>query len=136
MSQIERNKQLAREFFDILTRCDIDGIINAYAEDGTVTTMGNTLISGTYNTQQIRAAAGAVLTVFPEGLRFTIHDLTAEDDRVAVRAESYGKHVSGVIYNNHYHFFMRYRDGKLVTLLEYMDTELITAVLCGGQRKA
>ena len=136
MSEIERNKQLARDFFDALDRCDIPAIVDAYADDGTVTTMGRTLISGTFTKAQIREAAKGVLTVFPEGLRFTIHHLTAEADRVAVEAESYGRHVSGNIYNNHYHFFMQWRDGKLVRLKEYMDTELITEVLCGGQRPA
>jgi ketosteroid isomerase-like protein len=135
MTDIERNKQLAREFFAALDRCDIPAIVDAYAEDGTVTTMGNTLISGTFTKSQIREAANGVLTVFPEGLRFTIHHLTAEGDRVAVEAESFGKHVSGKTYNNHYHFFMRWRDGKLVQLKEYMDTEHITEVLCGGQRR-
>lgn len=136
MPETERNKQLARAFFDALDRCDIPAIVDAYAEDGTVTTMGRTLISGTFTKAQIQEAAKGVLTVFPEGLRFKIHHLTAEEDRVAVEAESYGKHVSGKIYNNHYHFFMQWRDGKLLRLKEYMDTELITEILCGGQRPA
>ena len=136
MNDTERNKQLAREFIAAIDRADVDAIVAAYAEDGTVTTMGNTLISGTFNRDQIQEAAKGVLTVFPQGLRFTIHHLTAEDDRVAVEAESAGKHISGKFYNNKYHFLMRFRDGKLVQLKEYMDTEHITEVLCGGQRRA
>lgn len=134
MSETERNKQLAREFFAALSRGDVAAIVDAYAEDGTVQTMGNTLISGVFTKSQIRQAAGAIFDAFPHGLEFTIHHLTAEEDRVAVEAESRGMHASGKLYNNKYHFFMRYRDGKLVQLKEYMDTELITEVLCGGQR--
>jgi ketosteroid isomerase-like protein len=63
-----------------------------------------------------------------------IHRITAEDDRVAVEAESFATHVSGKPYNNKYHFLMRYRDGKLLEFKEYMDTELVTDVLCGGRR--
>lgn len=38
-------------------------------------------------------------------------------------------------YQNQYHFLFRFRDGELVTLKEYMDTERVTDVLCGGQRR-
>jgi ketosteroid isomerase-like protein len=135
MTETERNKQLAQDFFAALSRGDVAAIIDAYAEDGTVQTMGNTLISGVFDKGQIRQAAGAIFDAFPDGLTFTIHHLTAEADRVAVEAESRGMHASGKLYNNKYHFFMRFRAGQLVQLREYMDTEQITEVLCGGQRR-
>ena len=135
-AETERNKALARAFFDALSRSDIQATLDAYAEDGRVQTMGNTLISGVMTKPQISAGAGAVLGAFPEGITFTIHYLTAEEDRVAVEAESYGRHASGRIYSNQYHFLMRFRDGKLVELKEYMDTELVTEILCGGQKRA
>ena len=37
---------------------------------------------------------------FPNKLTFTIKDITAEDNRVTVEAESSGKHISGKHYNN------------------------------------
>ena len=58
--------------------------------------------------------------------------MTAEDDRVAVEATSDGMHVSGMPYSNHYHFLFTWRDGKLLELKEYMDTQLVTEVICGG----
>ncbi|HEY4547356.1 MAG TPA: nuclear transport factor 2 family protein, partial [Pedomonas sp.] len=70
----------------------------------------------------------------PEGITFTIHGMTAEGDRVAVEAESLGRHVSGKMYNNKYHFLAQLRDGKITRWTEYCDTELITDILCGGQR--
>lgn len=134
MSDLERNKQFARDFFAAISRADTQAVVDAYTEDGEVHTMGRTLISGVFKKPQIAAAAGAVLGAFPQGIRFVLHNLTAEEDRVAIEAESFAEHVSGKFYNNKYHFFMRIRDGKLVLLKEYMDTELITEVLCGGQR--
>jgi ketosteroid isomerase-like protein len=53
---------------------------------------------------------------------------------VAIEAESSAVHVSGKRFDNKYHFLMRLRDGKIVRLTEYMDTELVTDVLCGGRR--
>ena len=55
-------------------------------------------------------------------------------DRVAVEAESSGEHVSGNTYTNQYHFLFQFRDGLVVQLKEYMDTERVTDILCGGQR--
>ena len=33
-----------------------------------------------------------------------------------------------------YHFLFRFKDGLIVELKEYMDTERVTDILCGGQR--
>jgi uncharacterized protein len=135
MNETERNRQLAREFFAALSRNDTDAIVAAYADDGVVETMGNTLVSGTYTKGQIKQMAGMVLGAFPAGLTFTVHHITADGDRVAVEAESRGVHVSGKLYNNKYHFLIFYRDGLIVRYKEYMDTEHCTDVLCGGQRR-
>lgn len=132
----ERNKQLAQSFFTALNRGDVPAILDAYADDGYCLTMGNTLISGKFSKAQIAQSAGAIFEVFPSGIHFTIKAMTAEDDRVAVEAESEGQHVSGVTYRNQYHFFMRFRDAKLIEFKEYMDTEAVTEMLCGGQRPA
>jgi ketosteroid isomerase-like protein len=134
VSKAESNKRTVTRFFDALNRGDVAFIVDAYAPDGTVRTMGNTLISGTFSREQIAAAAGGIFDVFPEGLKFSVQQMTAEDERVAVEATSEGKHVSGKIYSNEYHFLFEFRDGKLLRLKEYMDTERITDVLCGGQR--
>ena|GEM_PF-3098474 len=58
----------------------------------------------------------------PKGLRITPKGLTAEGDRVAVEAESYGETASGKIYNNLYHFLFEVRDGKIQAVREYLDT--------------
>ncbi|MEM1111187.1 MAG: nuclear transport factor 2 family protein [Pseudomonadota bacterium] len=134
MSESEQNKSLVAQFFDILNRNDIAAMLDLYAEDARVTTMGSTLISGTFGKDKVAAAASGALDVFPEGLKFEVLDVVAEGDGVAVEAESRGEHVSGKTYNNLYHFKFRFRDGKLLELKEYMDTEHVTDVLCGGQR--
>ena len=136
MTETERNKELTRAFIAAIARGDTDTIVATYADDGRLATMGRTLISGVYTRDQIAAMAGQVLAAFPQGLEFTIHSMVAEGDRVAVEAESRGPHVSGRLYNNHYHFLLRWRDGRLVELKEYMDTEIVTDILCGGQRPA
>ena len=136
MTTEQRNKELVQAFFTALNKADSAALVNAYAEDGRCVTMGNTLISGSYGKEQISQYAVGILQVFPQGIRFTIQAMTAEGERVAVEAESEGMHVSGKLYSNQYHFLFRFREGKVVEFKEYMDTERVTEILCGGQRRA
>lgn len=134
MSLEQQNRKLVEDFFAALNRGDAKAIVDAYADDGHCHTMGNTLISGKFSKQQISQAAGSIFQVFPQGIRFTIHAMTAEGERVAVEASSEGQHVSGRLYTNQYHFLFRFREGKVVDFKEYMDTERVTDIICGGQR--
>jgi uncharacterized protein (TIGR02246 family) len=134
MDEIERNRQAARVFFAAMSASDADAVLDCYAEDGQVIISGNTLISGVLDRTEILNRTNRVLEAFPDGITFAVRTLTAEGDRVAIEAESSAVHVSGKPFNNRYHFLMRLRDGKIVTLTEYMDTELVTEVLCDGRR--
>ena len=130
----ESNKTIVTHFFDALNRGDVAFIVDAYAADGCVQTMGNTLISGVFSREQVAASAGGIFEVFPNGLTFTILNMVGEGDKVAVEATSVGEHISGQTYSNEYHFLFEFQSGKLIRLKEYMDTERVTDVLCGGQR--
>ena len=45
----ESNKRIVTHFFDALNHGDVPFIVDAYAADGCVQTMGNTLISGVFS---------------------------------------------------------------------------------------
>jgi ketosteroid isomerase-like protein len=130
----ESNKTMVAAFFDAMNSGDVDFIVNAYAADGCLQTMGETLISGVFSRDQIAASAGGIFDVFPEGLTFQLLSMVAEGEKVAVEATSKGKHISGQTYSNNYHFLFEFREGKLMRLKEYLDTERVTDILCGGQR--
>ena len=131
----ERNKAQILHFFEAMNSGDIDTMIASYADSGTLRTMGHTLISGTFDKQQIAAAAQGIYQAFPDGIRFTIDGLVAEGDKVAVEASSNGRHASGNNYSNEYHFLFTFDSaGQITSLKEYMDTERVTDILCGGAR--
>jgi ketosteroid isomerase-like protein len=133
MSETERNKALALKFFDAMRNGDADGLVNAVADDGLVQTMGSTPISAIRSKDALRAAAPLILGAFPKGLQMTIHNVIGEGEYVAVEAESFGQHLSGKIYNNRYHWLFRFRDGEIVMLKEYMDTQHLADVFCGDR---
>lgn len=134
MEPADSNKTRVTQFLDDLSHGRVEAAIAAYAEDGSVETMGETLISGVTEYPGIPAAIRGILDVFPEGISFTIKSMVAEGEKVAVEASSQGEHVSGKTYSNDYHFLFEFRDGKLLRLREYMDTERVTEVLCNGLR--
>lgn len=134
MSREQRTRELALAFFDAMNRGDTQALVDAYADDGYCHTMGRTLISGKFSKAQISMAAGQIFQVFPQGIRFTIRAMTVEGERAAIEAESEGLHVSGKVYSNEYHFLMQFRGDKVAVFREYMDTERVTDILCGGQR--
>ena len=130
----EKSRALALEFIRRLSEGDTAGFLSMYHPEAQLWTSGNTLISGYYSREEIENSAALVLDAFPDGLRFTVQATTAEGKRVAVEAQSEGMHSSGQLYQNRYHFLFRFKDGLIVELKEYMDTERVTDILCGGQR--
>jgi len=129
---IEANKQLARDFIDALSRADTDWVLEHYADDMVLWTAGSLPFSGVHTREEIRPLMEGILGAFPNGLRFTVKALTAEQDRVAIEASSRGLHASGKLYENDYHFLMRIRDGKVVEIKEYLDTLHAHEVLLGS----
>lgn len=62
------------------------------------------------------------LKLLPHGLQITTGAITAEDDRVAIEAESQATMVNGRKYHNRYHFLFVLRDGRIQAVKEYLDT--------------
>ena len=129
----EENKKFAQTFLDALSRGDWQFVEDAYAEDVVIWTAGSMPFSGTHTKDGLSDIKAWLTGVFPEGLKFTVKAMTAEGDRVAIEAESDGRHINGKIYNNLYHFLMVIRDGKISELKEYMDTMHANEVLVGEQ---
>lgn len=57
----------------------------------------------------------------------------AEGDFVVAQVRGQARKKDGTPYNNTYCHVFRLRDGKIIAVNEYMDTELITAVF--GSRR-
>lgn len=118
----ERQRAVVTELFRAISDADVDALRELYADDFEIWTAGSMPFSGSSKKAQALEGMKMIDGMFPEGLEFTILATTVEGERVAVEAESRGKHVSGLEYNNLYHFLVIVRDGKVHALKEYMDT--------------
>ena len=125
----ENNKQLVRKVFEQMETGDIDGYLAFAADDDPHTIPGKSAFAGARTKAQLREVLQGLGTVFPNGLKMTIKGMTAEGDRVAVEAESYGETADGNVYNNEYHWLFEVRDGKIQAAREYMDTAHAVEVL-------
>jgi ketosteroid isomerase-like protein len=132
LTEQERNKASVIKFIEASNRNDAHAIAEMYADDGVHAVNGTTLISRSYSKAEMIAAAGGIFAPFPTGLSFQLIDMVAERDKVAFEVKSHGLHSSGSVYANEYHWIMRFRDGQIIESKEYVDTQLVHEVLCGG----
>ena len=130
MSQIEKNKVLVQEFFNLLSSGS-DEYLDFYTEESLIWTAGENAIGGSRSKGEVVSFAKSILNSFPEGISFRVVNLVAENDRVAAEVEGSAMHVSGKPYNNKYHFLLKIKDNKILELKEYMDTQLAAKVLLG-----
>jgi|TARA_B100000767_G_scaffold255738_1_gene262179 hypothetical protein len=129
-SLTEKNKQIARDFFETLS-AGSEKYLDFYTDDSVIWTAGDNSIGGTRTKKEIISFAQNILAAFPSGVMFNITGMTAEDEKVAVEISGEAIHASGQTYNNQYHFLLRIKDGKILELKEYMDTQLAAKILLG-----
>jgi len=123
-----QNKALVRQMFAELATGNAHGWFGAMADDVRITVPGTTKISGTYSKAEY--IDKAVRVTFPHlqgGLTLTPETFIAEGDYVAVQVRGQCMTKAGQPYNNTYCMVFRIANGKVQELIEYCDTELITA---------
>jgi ketosteroid isomerase-like protein len=121
----EKNKNVVLSFFENFSAGKVDAALAMLADTATWWVAGNPekfVLAGTKTKAQFAELLNGIGAAMPKGLRVTPKGLTAEGDRVAVEAESYGETATGKVYNNLYHFLFEVRDGKIQAVREYLDT--------------
>ena len=123
---IEQNKEVAAQFFARFSEGDIAGALDMMSDDATWRIPGKAgqlPVVGEHTKEQIGRLFYTMTSRLPNGLKMTVKGMVAEDDKVAVEAESYGELENGRVYNQEYHFLMTVRDGKIHAVREYLDTQ-------------
>tara|TARA_Y100001936_G_scaffold24879_1_gene22828 strand:+ start:2255 stop:2653 length:399 start_codon:yes stop_codon:yes gene_type:complete len=126
----KENKEIAIKFFEALSSGS-EAYLDFYNDDSIIWTAGDNDIGGTRTKKEIIDFAHGILAAFPSGISFNITGITAENERVAVEISGDAIHASGQPYKNKYHFLLIIKNGKILELREYMDTQLAAKVLLG-----
>jgi ketosteroid isomerase-like protein len=133
-------KQVALTWFKALVSGDATTATELIAPDFRYFLTGNLPASGWWNLQGFIASAQMFAGVLAGPITMRIGDVTAEDDRVWIEAESEAPLASGGTYANTYVIALKVRDGKVAEMKEFSDTlqvfEAIDTPQTRGPRKA
>lgn len=129
----EQNKKIAIGLLEDFSKGNMDGVLNAMADNAIWWVAGDLPnLSGTNTKQQMALLFNNLGSLFPKGLAITTDSAIAEGDRVAIEAHSYGEAGTGKIYQNKYHWLFEVRGGKIEVVKEYMDTKHANEAILGG----
>lgn len=116
--------------FDGLAAGDGRPFVDAMAEDFTWIMPGSTDWSGRYEGKgAVRADLLRPLTARFKSYRNRAQRMIVDGDQAVVLCQGDAETVEGRRYDNTYCWVFRLRDGRLIELIEYMDTQLVAAVL-------
>jgi ketosteroid isomerase-like protein len=127
----EQNKEIVRRAIAALSRGDMEGFLADAADDVTLSVMGNLfppiqgkqkVLKGLRNSLVARLEGGGAIAMMME-------NLIAEGDYVAEQARGKARTKDGKDYNNTYCRVWRITDGKVRSIHEYLDTELVRTCL-------
>jgi uncharacterized protein len=123
--RMDDNKRIAADLFARFSKGDIDGVLGLMTDDVTWRIPGKpelTPVAGSFDKERLRRLFQRMMSQLENGLAMTVVDSIAEGDRVAVEVESSGDLKNGRKYRQQYHFAIGFRDGKIATVHEYLDT--------------
>jgi ketosteroid isomerase-like protein len=118
MTDVTTNRETALALFDNLAKLRFDAARALLTSDAVWWDPER----GYFTTDEMVATSGPFAQHYVDGISVTIHGTTAEDDRVAIEAESYARLKNGSVYNNRYLFLVGMKDGLVALIKEYHHT--------------
>lgn len=115
------NKEVVEKYFELINRSDETGILALLADDFEIISMNRnpSFLRYRWNANQFAAAPKLMSKYMKKPILMRLIAMTAEGDRVAVEADSYGEMINGKVYENSYHFLFVLKEGKILEVREY-----------------
>jgi len=125
------NKAIVTAIYDAMAQGDGRPLNAAMAEDFTWILEGSGPWSRTWHGRDAvrRDLLKPLFAQFATPYHCRADRIIAEGDTVVVLAKGEVRTTAGKPYNNSYCFVIRMRDGEMIELREYLDTELVAEVL-------
>jgi ketosteroid isomerase-like protein len=67
--------------------------------------------------------------IFDGSLRYTIDELTLQDDRAVAEVRSHGTTIKGEEFNNVHVFIFRLEEGKVASVAEFMNQQAVSETI-------
>lgn len=116
-----RNVQLLREYHAALQASDGGKMASMLSPDLRYWISPGSDFSGNHDKTSVLALLPAIFDAAAGPTKLTYREITAQDDRVALVADSTMPLKSGGSYDQTYHWLFKFRDDKIVEILEYLD---------------
>lgn len=120
------NKELVLQFFErVSDESDPDNVVSAmslFADDSEFRVMASYGMGGIMSKAETTRKNVEILDSVKGRMKFKIHSITAESNRVAVEAENTCVLADGQTYDNFYVFIFLIENGKIRRVNEYLDT--------------
>ncbi|CAN7460835.1 nuclear transport factor 2 family protein [Caulobacter sp. LjRoot300] len=131
MSATDDNKQLMQAIFEGLARGDARLFLDSLDEATVWRMIGTTPWSGVYAGKAAirRDLLTPLFAQFADQYLNVADAIIAEGDTVVVECRGKVATKTGQRYDNTYCWVCRLADGKIVSLTEYMDTQLVATAL-------
>ena len=137
----ERNKSVVTRFLRAVAAGDIDTVAECFGPETLCWTPATPPFWGRPQTGEdyihMCEAFYAQSEGHMEGSRLVIGPLVADGEYVAVQMESTVAMADGRTYNNQYHLFFAFKEGRIAVLKEYLDSlhlaDIMHGVLLGGE---
>ena len=121
---IEKNKRTIENYFEAVNRGDKDAILEFLTDDFVFKGMGRhpDWMRYQWGREAFADAPRDMSTKMKKPIVMNLRGMIAEDDRVAVQADSYAEMNNGKLYDNAYHFVFTFENDKIRSVLEYCCT--------------
>jgi ketosteroid isomerase-like protein len=133
---VEDNKTVVARFINLVTETRVDEAFDLLAPDFIWQTYGNLPFSGRHSKKVVRTFFDGLLYAFDKPSQWIVDTMIGEGDTVAVEAHTVGDTRNGFKYRNFYHMACIVRNGLLVEIREYMDTQHAEALVRSMQKSA
>lgn len=126
------NKEVVERMIDAIRVQDLDALQEVFAPDVSWWITGTLDVSGeTRGRDEVMKFFSYALDVFQD-LELTVSSLFAEGDRVAAEWRMVARNAAGELYDGRNAVIVEVRDGLVLRVREYLDTEQVNRVLLGA----
>jgi uncharacterized protein len=115
------NVQLLKEYLGALQASDGEKMASMLSPDLNYWVSPGSDFSGNHDKASLLALLPAIFDAQAGPTVLTYREITAQDDRVSVVADGTMPLKSGGSYDQTYHWLFKFRDDKILEILEYID---------------
>jgi uncharacterized protein len=131
-----RNVQLLKEYLGALQASDGAKMAGMLHPDLQYWVSAGSAFSGTHDKASLLALLPAIFGAQAGPTKLTYREITAQDDRVSTVADGTMPLKSGGTYDQTYHWLFKFRDDKIIEVLEYVDILAVWKAFGTPEQKA